>query len=43
MIFYGGVQGGTRNTCLNFGGDQDHHADCTIGNPGVTRQIMIGF
>ena len=43
MKFSGGVQSDKRNKWLDFGGDPDHRADCPIGNPAITQQIMSGF
>ena len=43
MKLYGGVQGGKRNKWLDFGSDPDLHADCPVGNPAITQQIMNGF
>ena len=28
---------------LNFLGDPDHHADCPVGTPALTQQIMSGL
>ena len=43
MKFYGGVRGGKKNKWLYFGSNLDHHADCPMGNPTITQQIMSGF
>ena len=32
-----------KNNWLDFGSDPDHHADCPIGNPTITQQIMNGL
>ena len=41
--FYEGVWGGKGNQWLDFGSDTDHHADCPIGNPAITQQIISKF
>ena len=43
MKFYTGGWGCKRNKWLDFGSDLNHHADCPIGNPSVTQQIMSEF
>ena len=35
--------GGKRNKWLDFGSDHDHYADCRLGNPAITQQIMSQF
>ena len=34
-----GIQCGERNV-IKFGVDPYHHANCPIGNPAITQQIM---
>ena len=41
MKFYGGVRGGEWNKGIDFDGDPDHHADCPIGNPLITRKVTL--
>ena len=43
MKFYKGVRIAKRNKWLDFGSSLDHHANCPIGNPAITQQIMNRF